>query len=117
MRRSLTSCAIDGCREATTYAYLVVSEVIPLVRNCASTCANQITGSFAQNGGSFTATALTGDTAGSGLEGRGLSAITSRLGHHFGDLMWQVNHPVQGFTVHTETRKLGEKQSCTLLYV
>ena len=48
---SRISCAISGCSE-DTWAYLVFWDVMLRVRNCASTCANQIVGSFGQKGGS-----------------------------------------------------------------
>ena len=59
MRRSLTSTANSGEREAMTYSNRVFCDVMPLVLNWASTCANQTVGSVGQNGGSLMLTAAT----------------------------------------------------------
>ena len=53
IKMSHISCANSGCSEDTTWAYLFFCAVMLRVRNCASTCANQIVGSFGQKGGSL----------------------------------------------------------------
>ena len=67
MIMSRTSWAISDWREATTYANFVSCAVIPWVRNCASTWANHLVGSFAQNAGSFKLTAVMGGATKGGL--------------------------------------------------
>ena len=57
IRRSLTSHAISGEREAITYSKRVCWDVIPRVLNCASICRNHTVGSVGQNGGNFMLTA------------------------------------------------------------
>ena len=52
--KSRTSWAISGCRAETTWANLLCCATMRRVVNCASTWANQICGSEAQNGGSLT---------------------------------------------------------------
>ena len=56
MRRSLTSQAISGEREAM-YSNRICSEVMPRVLNCASICRNHTVGSVGQNGGNLMLTA------------------------------------------------------------
>ena len=58
-RRSLTSVANSGERELITYSKRVFWAVMPLVVNCASTWANQTSGSAGQKGGSFMLAAAT----------------------------------------------------------
>lgn len=52
-RRSLTSVANSGLRELIMYSNRVFWAEMPLVVNCASSCANQTSGSAGQNGGSY----------------------------------------------------------------
>ena len=62
--RSRTSWATSGWSVPTTWAYFVNSAVIPLVMNCASTCANHRVGSRGQYGGSLM---LIADVTGGGV--------------------------------------------------
>ena len=75
---SRTSEAYSGVREAMTWSNFVFCDVIPRVLNCASTWANQTSGSAGQNGGSFR---LSAETRGSS-EARD---IVSRRGHQFSE--------------------------------
>jgi hypothetical protein len=60
--RSRTSVAASGDKAATTWANLVPYDVIFFTVYCASTCANQSSGSEGQNGGILTATAFVATT-------------------------------------------------------
>ena len=71
---SRTSKAYSGASEATMWSNFVFCAVIPRVPNCASTWANQTSGSEGQNGGSFR---LSAETCGS----PGSTDIVARRGH------------------------------------
>ena len=74
---SRTSESYSGDNEVMMWSNLAFCAVIPRVLNCASTWANQTSGSDGQNGGSFKPSA---ETRGSSSEAKD---IVSRCGHQF----------------------------------
>ena len=75
MRRSLTSAANSGDKEDMMWSNLERWDVILLQANCASTWANQTSGSAGQNGGSLRLTADTSAEAEADPEGGGGSEV------------------------------------------
>ena len=86
--KSRTSVANSCANEATMWSNLVFWTVIPRVINCASTWANQTSGSAGQNGGSLRCTAA---TALSVSHGCSFSIVTDRFRHQSHQLVVYIS--------------------------